>query len=69
MPTYPKGSHADSLIHFQRERIVAMSERIAMLERQNAMLVKTIDNLNPRKANEEDNTLRQVEARVSRIDY
>jgi uncharacterized coiled-coil protein SlyX len=46
-----------------------MSERIAMLERQNAMLVKTIDNLNPRKANEEDNTLRQVEARVSGIDY
>jgi uncharacterized coiled-coil protein SlyX len=69
MPTYPKGSHADSLIQFQRDRIVAMSERISMLERQNAMLVKTIDNLNPRKANEEDNTLRQVEARVSRIDY
>jgi hypothetical protein len=69
MSKYPQGPHAESVIQFQRERISAMSERISLLEKQNAMLIKTIDNLNPNKANEEDNTLRQVEARVSSLDY
>ena len=69
MKTYPTGENARSLIEFQSERIHSMEDRIAMLEKENEILRQIIQSNLNNKANEEDNTLRQVEARVSGLDY
>jgi hypothetical protein len=51
MPMYPTGSHATSLIEFQRERIRCMEKRIIELEKENDSLKIGRSKPNPVSAN------------------